>query len=125
MFFFSWFSSFLIQFFEKEENVFEVGGALPRVTNDTRFINNHCSPAKDRLSLRLDIHTDTQEGSDIRKQRKSQIKALGKIFESHDVISTDAQDPGVEAVIEVEIPLMALHLARSDGGEGRWEEGDN
>jgi hypothetical protein len=36
-----------------------------------------------------------------------------------------AHDPGVEALIEVKIPLMALHLARSDGGEGSRKEGDD
>ena len=36
-----------------------------------------------------------------------------------------AHDLGIEAVIEVEVPLMPLHLPRSDRGEGRREEGDD
>ena len=38
------------------------------------------------------------------------------------IIDADAHDPGVEAVIEGKVPLMTLHLARSDGGEGGGEK---
>jgi len=33
--------------FEKEENIFEVGRTIPRITNDSGFIDNHRSPSKD------------------------------------------------------------------------------
>ena len=52
-------------------------------------------------------------------------KLLPQYFKVDYIIDTDTQNPGVEAVIEGEIPLMTLHLARSDGGVGCREEGDD
>ena len=38
------------------------------------------------------------------------------------IIHADAQDPGVQALIEIQISIVRLHLARSGRGEGGREE---
>jgi len=45
------------------------------------------------------------------------------MFDRDRIIHTDTHDPGVQALVEIEIPVMRLHLARSDRGEGGREEG--
>ena len=40
-----------------------------------------------------------------------------------DIIHTDAQDPGVEALIEIKLSIMRFHLSRSNGCESSREEG--
>ena len=52
-------------------------------------------------------------------------RVIYSIFQCCDIIYTDAHDPGVEAVIEVEVPLMTLHLARSDRRKSSREKGDD
>jgi len=53
------------------------------------------------------------------------LQAFGKKLVRNRIILADAQDPGVKALIEIEISLMPIHFPRSDRGKGCREEGHN
>ena len=45
------------------------------------------------------------------------------MFIRNRIVHADAQNPGVQALIEIQISIVRLHLARSGRGEGGREEG--
>ncbi len=60
-------------------------------------------------------------------ERRGKVKSrlFAQYFNVVTSSTTDAHDLGVKAVIEGKIPLMTLHLARSDGSKGSREKCDD
>jgi len=56
------------------------------------------------------------------EERKGQAQAIGPVSEGFNIVTADARDAGVEAVIEIQVSLVTLHFPRSDRGECSREE---
>src|SRR4030042_4465099 len=75
---FSWFPSFLTQFFKKEENIFVVRRTVLAITDDSLPINDHCPPVENRKTFyfrgRPHSEIGAQKSCHIRKERKGQVQ---------------------------------------------------
>jgi len=114
-----------VQFFQKGEDILVVGRSVPHVANNPFLVDDHCPSVEKRLIAGLDVVKYSQPAADIGQQWEGYPQILCPILQRYHIIPADTHDLGVEAVIEVEVPLMTLHFTRSDRGEGGGEKGDD
>ena len=61
-------------------------------------------------------------GQHVGNKGKLKIQTLGEVRIRNRIVHADAQNPGVQALVEIEFSVMRLHLPRSDRGEGGGKE---
>ena len=119
------------QFQKKHEDFLVVRRTILDVANDAVLIDDH-GPSSE--PVRGAIRTEGRRwgvgpilyphpGQHIGNERKLQIHTFGKVLVRYGIIHADAQDLGVQALIEIKVSIVRLHLSRSDRGEGGWKEG--